>query len=326
MRTYYESSLLIALTLLLLLGIGVANGAPKFPEKPITIVVFAGAGSGVDVLARFIAAANDKQKFLPQPIIVENKPGGSSAVANAYVASKKKDPYFLLTVTGLILTTPMIGQSTVNYKDFTPICNFSFDEHMLLVNSNSRFKSLKDLVTYAKANPETVTMGGAHMGGAESINTFRFEKAAGVKLKYVGFGGGGDAIVALLGGHVDLGLVNPSETLELIKANKVRSLGVLTEKRLVRAPDIPTIMEQGIDVTGFGIYRGLVAPGGIPEDARKIIEEALFKLTKTEEYKKYHMDNVLTEAWMDGPTFGQFLDKKNHDYAAVYREMGLIKK
>jgi putative tricarboxylic transport membrane protein len=328
MGKIYKSSVLIVLASLLSLGIGAGAtyGASKFPEKPITLVVGTAPGAGADILARLIAATNDKYKFLSQAIVVENKPGGSHAIAMAYVSGKKKDPHFLLNVSGSFITSPLTGLSPLSLKDFTPICNLSFDEHVAIVNFNSKFKFIKDVVDYAKVNPETVTIGGAQLGAAESINHYNIEKAAGIKLKFVSFGGGGDALVALLGGHIDMVFVNPCEALDLLKANKVRALGVLTEKRLAGAPDIPTIKEQGLNVVGAGMNRGLAAPGGIPEDARKLLEEALLKFSQTDEYKKFHKDNMITEGWMDSFTFANWLDGQNNLKRAVLMEMGLIKK
>ncbi len=326
MRTFCKSSGLIVIALVLSLGIGTADGASKFPEKPITLVVGSGPGSGVDILGRVIAATFEKHKLLPQPIVVENKTGGSHAVAMAYVGGKKKDPYYLMAVTTLLLLTPLQGNSPINYKDFTPICNLSFDENVLIVNVNSKYKSIMDVVADAKANPEKITMAGSNFGGPGHINTYLIEKAAGIKLKFVSFSGGGDALVALLGGHVDLTLLNPTEVMELLKAKKVRVLGVLPEKRLAGFPDLPTLKEQGVNVLGIGMNRGLCAPGGIPEDARKILEEAFFKFTKTEEYKKLHRDNIITEGWLDGAAFSKYLDQENERSAAILKDMGLLKK
>ena len=327
MRTLYNPRALILMAVFLPLVTINAHGALKFPEKPVTLVVGSGPGSGVDTMCRLIAATFGKYKLLPQPIIVENKPGGASAVAMAYVSGKKNDPYYLQGITTLILFTGLQGNSPVTYKDFTPICGLSHDEVMVTVQFNSRFKSMKELVDWAKANPEKVTAGGPHLGGPDSVNIYRLEKAAGIKLKYVSFGGGGDAVAALLGGHIDLTLSNPIEVLELLKANKARVLGALTEHRLPgEVSHIPTLQEQGINASGVGITRGIIAPGGIPEDARKVLEEAFFKFAKTEEYKKFHKDNILTEGWMNSSAFGRFLDDKNDSVAAILKEMGLLKK
>jgi putative tricarboxylic transport membrane protein len=326
MRTFYKLIASIGFVLLFSLGINSSYGAARFPEKAITLIVHAGPGGGSDMFARALQAGNDKDKLLPKPIIVENKPGGSGAIAFTYVAGKKKDPYFLLTSVSSIITTPLLGLTPITYKDFTPIANFAFDEFMLIVNVNSKFKSLKDIVAAAKANPQKVTVGGTMPGSAESIATYLIEKAAGVKLNYLGYTGSSESVVQLLGGHIDMTICNPGEGVEMVKANKVRILGVFTEKRLVEAPDAPTFKEQGLNVVMTATFRGLCAPKDIPQDARKVLEEALFKYTKTGTFKKYLKDNMLSEAWMDGPTFGKRLEEWNASYEAIYREMGVLGK
>ena len=323
MRTLCTCSILVMVALFL--GIGGVYGAPMFPEKPVTIIVHASAGGGSDIFARTMAAGNDKDKFLPQPIVVEYKPGGSGAIAFAYVAGKKKDPYFLVTAVTSFLTTPLQGLTPVTYKDFTPIANFCFDEYMLMVNVNSKYKSLKAVIDDAKANPQKITVGGTQFGSADSVCAYLLEKEAGIKLNYIVFNSGGEVNAALLGGHIDLAVSNPGEALELMKANKVRLLGGYAEKRLVGAPDVPTLKEQGFNAI-YVQNRGLCAPGGIPEDARKVIEEAFLKYTKTETFKKYLKDNMLSEAWMDGVTFGKWLDHENGRYAIILKEMGVLKK
>src|SRR5512133_2399185 len=103
------------------LGIGTAFSAGKYPDKPVTIIVHASAGGGSDMFARTIAQAIEKNKLLPQPVVVENKPGGSGGIAFAYVAGKKKDPYYILTAATSFMTTPLMGITSVGLKDFTPI-------------------------------------------------------------------------------------------------------------------------------------------------------------------------------------------------------------
>ena len=310
----------------ILLGLTVVAGgdAAGFPEKPITLVVHAGAGGGSDIFSRTMAAANDKEKYLPQPIVVENKPGGSGAISFAYVAGKKGDPYFMLTAVTSFLTTPILRKSQIGYKDFTPLANFAFDEYMLMVKGDSKYKTVKDVVAFAKANPKKMTVGGTQLGSSDSVCSYLIEKVAGIQLNYIVFNSGGEVNAALMGGHIDLAVSNPGEALELAKANKVRLLGVYSEKRLAGAPDVPTLKEQGLDAT-YVQNRGLVAPAGIPEDARKTIEVAFQKYMKSETFKKYVAENMLSEAWMDGPTFGKWLDKEHARYSELLKEMGLLK-
>lgn len=316
--------MLLLVTLFVTLATGCGQTATKYPEKPITLIVQSGAGGGSDIFARTLASGFDKDKLLPQPITVENKSGGSGAVAFAYTAGKKGDPYFIQTAVANFLTTPLQGLSQVTYKDFTPIANFAFDEYVVLVRADSKYQSVKDVVADAKAKPKEVKVGGSELGASDSIATYLLEKAAGVKFNYIVFTGGGDATANLLGGHVDLVIGNPGEALEMVKAGKVRSLGVFAEKRLAGWPDLPTLKEQGVDAV-YVQNRGIVAPGGFPADARKVLQDAMKKYYDGATFKKYTKDNFLTEAWMDGETFGKWLESENTRYAGILKEMGLIK-
>lgn len=304
---------------------GTASAASKFPEKPVTIIVHAGAGGGSDIFSRTMAASFDKDKLLSKPLVVENKPGGSGGIAFAYVASKKKDPYYMVTAVTSFLTTPLMGRTPVGLSDFTPMANLAFDEYMLMVRSDSKYKTMKDLVADAKANPKKITVGGTQLGSSDSVCTYLLEKAAGIQLNYIVFNSGGEVNGALLGGHINVMVANPGEALELHTAGKVRILGVYAEKRLPDAPDVPTMREQGYDAV-YVQNRGLCAPADIPADARKVLEEALFKYTKTDIFKKYLKENLLSEAWMDGETFGKWLHKERDRYTAVLTDMNLIKK
>ena len=325
MKKLYTLSVFFLVVLFVAIGAGSAFGAGSFPEKPVTLIVHASAGGGSDIFARTLASSVEKDKLLPQPLVVENKPGGSGGIAFAYVAGKKKDPYYLLTAVTSFLTTPLTGLTPVGLKDFTPIANFAFDEYMLMVGANSKYKSVKDIIADAKANPKKITIGGTQLGSSDSICAYLVEKAVGVQFNYIVFNSGGEVNAAILGGHIDMGVSNPGEALELFKAGKVRLLGVYSDKRLAGAPDVPTMKEQGVNVT-YVQNRGLVAPADIPADARKVMEDALFKYTKTETFKKYIADNMLSEAWMDGATFGKWLEAENGKYAVIVKDMGLIKK
>ena len=324
MRTHCRWGILVLVAILLSFGVQSVCSAASFPTKPITLVVHAGAGGGSDIFARTLAAAFEKEKLLPQPIVVENKTGGSGAIAFAYVGAKKSDPYFLLTAVTSFLTTPILRKSQITPKDFTPIANFAFDEYMVIVKAGGKYKSMKDVIADAKSSPKKVTVGGTQLGSSDSICAYLIEKAAGVQFNFIVFNGGGEVNAALMGGHIDLAVSNPGEALELAKAGKVLTLGVFAEKRLAGAPDVPTLKEQGIDAV-YVQNRGLVAPGGIPEDARKVMEDALLKYTKTQIYKDYIKENMLSEAWMDGPTFGKWNEKEYARYEAMLKDMGLLK-
>jgi putative tricarboxylic transport membrane protein len=318
------AAVIVLAVFLCAVGIGTAFGA-GFPEKPITIIVHASAGGGSDMFARMIAVGIEKDKILPQPIIVEPKPGGSGAIAFAYVAGKKKDPYFMVTATPTFLTTPIMGLTPVGLKDFTPIANLAFDELVLSVGVNSKYKSIKEMLADAKANPKKISLAVTQLGGPDTICASMVEKTAGVQFNSVVFNGQAESNIAILGGHVDMSIGNPGESLELVKAGKIRILGIFSETRMADAPDIPTMKEQGLNVV-FRQNRSLVAPAGIPADARKVLEDALYKYTKTETFKKYCKDNVISEGFMKGAEFEKYLEEMSGKYAVVLKEMNLIKK
>jgi putative tricarboxylic transport membrane protein len=324
MNTRWRASVGVLTAVCLIVGVGNASGAAKFPDKPITLIVHSAAGGGSDIFARTLSATFDKEKLLPQPIVVENKPGGSGAIAFAYVGAKKGDPYFLLTAVTSFLTTPILRKSQITPKDFTPIANFAFDEYMVIVKAGGKYKSMKDIVTDAKANPKKLTVGGTQLGSSDSVCAYLIEKAAGIQFNFIVFNSGGEVNAALMGGHIDLAVSNPGEALELAKAGKVLTLGVFAEKRLAGAPDVPTLKEQGIDAI-YVQNRGLVAPGGIPEEARKTLEDAMLRYTKTKIYKDYISEGMLSESWMDGPTFGKWNEKEYVRYQGILKDMGLLK-
>ncbi len=324
MRTRHVFFLLLMVAMLVTLGVGCGQTGTKFPEKPITLVVQSGAGGGSDIFARTLAAGFEKEKILSQPIVVENKAGGSGAVAFAYTVGKKGDPYYIQTAVANFLTTPLQGLSQVTYKDFTPIANFAFDEYVVLVKADSKYKSMQEVIADAKGKPKDIKVGGAELGASDSIATFLLEKAAGVKFNYIVFTGGGESTAALLGGHVDMVVGNPGEAMEMVKGGKVRSLGVFAEKRLAGWPDLPTMKEQGIDAT-YVQNRGIVAPGGLVPADRKVLEDGMKKYFDGATFKKYIKDNFLTEAWMDGETYGKWLDTENNRYRTILTEMGVLK-
>jgi putative tricarboxylic transport membrane protein len=324
MKRSGKTSILLVLALLICFAAGPVYGA--FPEKPITLVVHGKAGDGADVLARMFSLAVEKYKILPQPIVVENKPGGSGAVAMAYLAGKGKDPHFISTQSRVHISTPLSGGSPLTIKDFTAIANLDLDDHLLMVSHNSKYKSIKEIAAAAKANPGKVTIGGGFFGGTESMNARLIGKAMGTQVSYISFNSGSEALVALLGGHIDMSSANVSEALELEKAKKIRFLGILTEKRLPNAPNIPTIKEQGIDVVGLGMNRGYIALKGIPEDAVKVLEQAVYKFSQTDLYKKYCEDNLITSGYMGTAKYAKYIEDQTQITETLMREMGLIKK
>ncbi|MBE3572579.1 MAG: tripartite tricarboxylate transporter substrate binding protein [Moorella humiferrea] len=296
-----------------------------YPEKPIELVVPFSAGGGSDVMARTIVKVITDKKLVAQPITVTNKPGGSGSIGYSYVAQKKGDPYELATVSSNFYTAPLVGQSPVSYKDFTPIAGLATDTLILLVRADAKYKSLQDLINEAKARPEQVSCGGTG-GTADDLLLYNIlQKQANIKMKYVPFEGGGNVMTALLGGHIDMAWANPSEALAQIKAGKLRALVAASENRLADLTDVPTLKEQGINVT-WEQYRGIVAPLGIPQEVVKYWEDVFAKLSDSPEWKNgYIKENMLIPKYVNSVEFGKALEETTARYREAFRELGVLK-
>lgn len=319
---------LFLVTLAVLMAGLISSGCQQsqsYPTKPIEYVVHSSSGGGSDIMARTIADIMTKEKIVSQPITVVNKSGGASAVASAYVAEKKGDPYFIYNVTGVHVNTTLTGGTKLTlHNDFTPVVSLVTDVNCVVVNANSPYKTLKDLTDAAKTEKQ-ISQGGASITSTENTTGFAIRKATGAKWEFVPFNSGGEAMTALLGGHVDLVIPSPNEAVEQVRAGKARVLAVSGDKRLDFWPEVPTLTELGIQPAPAS-FRGIVMPKDVPADAVKYWEDAFGKLRETEGWKKFVKDSALIDIWMPSKEFAPFLGEISTKYEGIMTEMGLLKK
>ncbi len=321
-RMSFVASFLAVAVLLLLPN---PSAAQKFLTKPIEFVVQSAAGGGSDIMARTMQAILEKEKILTHPMAVVNRAGGSGAIAFAYVNGKKGDPHVWLTATTSFLQTPLTTKSKFNYKDFTPLANLAYDDFLIVVRADSPYKTMKDLVAAAKKRPGELKYGGSSAPGADSIIAFLIEKETGVKFNYIPFKSGGEVMVALLGGHLDVVSANPCEALAQMEAKKVAVLGANSEKRLEGAPNIPTLKEQGINAV-FRQFRSIAAPKDIPKEALEYYEGVLKKLSENKTWQeKYVKENMLSSDFTGSAGTLKIWERENAWFAKVMKEMGVIK-
>ena len=276
-------------------------------------------------MARMMQSIIEKEKLSTATITVVNRPGGSGAIACAYVAGKKGDPHYWLTATTTFLQVPLQGKSKYNYKDFTPLTNLGYDDFLIVVRADSPYKTMKDLIEAVKKKPGEFKVGGTHAPGIDAIIAFLIEKETGTKFNYIPFKSGGEVMIALLGGHVELASANPGEALAQMEAKKVRVLGASTEKRIAQAPDIPTLKEQGINVV-FQQFRSIAAPKDIPKEALKYYEDLFKKLSENKTWKeKYIKENMLTLDYKNSAETYKLWESETARYAKFMKEMGVIK-
>ena len=295
------------------------------PDRPVEFVVQAAAGGGSDLFARTMANILAKDGIVSVPVNVVNKPGGSGAVAYAYMSKKRGDPHVIATATSSYLTTPIQGHSPVSYKDFTNTAVLCVEDYVGVVRTESPYKTLKDLVEAARKKPNGIRIGGSSVGSSDNIIENRLEKAAGIQLNYIVFNSGGEANAALLGGSVDLAGPNPSEAAQLIAAGRLRPLAMFSPERLANWPDVPTAREQGYDVT-LEQHRGVILTGGVTEQQALYWQNVMVKLFKSEGFKKYMSDNGLRPLLHVGKDSEKYIAEQHAYYTEILTALGIAKK
>lgn len=265
------------------------------PSKPIEMVVHGGPGAGNDVFGRALISAIEQDKLVPVRMSVANKPGGGSTTAMAYLQGKAGDSHTIAVFTSVWLSDPLVQEAAkVNiYKDLTPIVRMVAEPLLVGVRADSPFKSLKDFVDAAKDKPKTLKQAGGSITSRDNIIRQLIMKQTGADWAYISFPSGGERLSALLGGHVDLLMLDPSEAIQQVRAGKIRPVAQVVDKRLEAFPDLPTIPEAGFNITKFPQIRGVVGPPNMPADALAYYENLFEKVHNSAPWKKYVADNYL---------------------------------
>jgi putative tricarboxylic transport membrane protein len=312
-----------------LFGAALIIWAPVFaqsftPTRPVELVVHTGPGGGSDVLARAMVIMFEKEKLLPVRVQVVNKPGGGGAVAPAYLAEKKGDAHTVGIFTGVWLTNPITSaEAKVTLRDLTPISRLVLEPAVIAVKADSPYKTLPDFINAAKQKPGELKQSGGSITSRDNVVRQQLQKATGTRWQFISFPGGGERIAALLGGHVQMMVIEPNEAGEHIRAGNMRLLAQVSESRLPAYPDVPTIKEAGINVTPVPQVRGVVAPPAIPREAVTYWEGVFKKLTETESWKKYLADNQFENAYQNSAELTKFYDEFTGQMRGILQEAGV---
>jgi len=308
---------------------GLAFAAPVFaqgftPTRPVEVVVHTGPGGGSDVLARAVALIIEKEKLVPVRMQVANKPGGGGTVAAAYLAEKKGESHTIGFFTGVWLTNPLtIEKATVTLKDLTPIARLVLEPAVIAVKADAPYKTLGDFVNAAKQKPGELKQSGGSITSRDNVVRQQLQKVSGARWAFISFPGGGERIAALLGGHVNMMVIEPAEAGEHIRAGNMRVLAQVSDKRLPAYPNVPTLKEAGFDVTPVPQVRGVVAPPGIPRENVVYWEGVFKKLSQTESWKKFLADNQFEDGYQGAADLTRFYDDFSQQMRVVLQEAGI---
>jgi len=240
--------------------------AETYPSRPIRIVVPTPAGGPVDVMARIIA--NALPASLGQAVIVENKPGAGNILGSKYVASADPDGYTLMVsaASGLIMSPMIYKNAGYDAGSFAPIALIAETPQVLVVNPNLPVKSVAELVAYAKANPGKLNYSTGGIGTLPHLTAEYFKRLTGTQIVHVPYKGGGPALMGVVAGEAQMTFDTIATSLQLVRAGKLRALGVVGPKRAADLPDVPTMPEQGYKTVTTGAWTALLAPAGTPAD------------------------------------------------------------
>ncbi len=306
-------------------------GQAQYPIKPIMVMAPSGAGGGWDTTARTVATILQQEKIVPQSLQVFNREGGSGTVGlTELVQQNRKNPYMTMVTSPPIILNQLTGLSQYGYKDIVPLANLITDYMILAVKPDSSLRTLKDLATALKQNPNSVKLGGGGAPGSMNHLALMYViDATGIDprpLPYTSFQGDGKALAAVLGGHVDVASISMGPSISYLEAKKLRALAVTSEKR-IGGPimkDVETAREQGADAV-YPIWRGIVGPPEMPDYAVKYLQDALIKMAKT---KAWH-EALEKRQWIDSfdtTGFKAFLDREFEKNISLLDKLGLLKK
>lgn len=317
------------------LGLVLASAMPSAsaqswaPQKNVEIVATSVPGGSQDKTARALERIFLAHKLVPSTMTVANRSGGGGNIAFTYVSQRTGDPHYLVIAGTGLLSNHILGASKLHHTDLTPIAHLVNDYMVVVVSTGSPIRGGKELVERLKKDPQSLSIGFANaFGSTRHISAGLLMKAIGANprdLKTVVFKGSAEAIVALLGGHIDVVVVGATNTTVHVEGGKMRVVGAGAPQRFKGVlAGAPTWKEQGVDLVS-GTFRGIMGPKGLTAAQVAFWEGALRKLSETDEWKTDLERNYWFNDFMPAAQFAKELEKEYVDTKAVLVDLGLAK-
>jgi tripartite-type tricarboxylate transporter receptor subunit TctC len=306
---------------LLMLAVPTTILAQNYPDKPIRLIVGYTPGGGNDIAARLIAPK--LSEALGQPVIVENRPGAGTNIAQELVAKSAPDGYTLL------LGSPAVAINRSLYKklpfdalrDLTGVSLFAVSPNILVVNPSVQAKNIKELIALAQSKPGKLTFSSSGNGSSQHLSGELFNLRAKVITLHVPYKGTAPSLTALIGGEVDMSYSNIPATLTHIQSGRLRALANTGKKRAELLPDVPTLMESGVDVNTI-VWFSILAPAGTPRPIIDKLAGVLIKMPHTPEMKKRLADLGAEPVGSTPEEFNKHLRDETAEWAEVVKISG----
>jgi len=312
---------LACLTVLFALGCGSHTG--RYPNRTVVMICPWAAGGGTDRVARFLA--DQLQRELGQPVVVQNQTGGSGAMGHAAGARARPDGYTITMGTFELCTMRAMGISDLTYRNFQPLAQVNADPAAILVRNEAPWQTLREFIDDVRSRPGELKMSGTAAGGAWDLARSGLLLAAELPVDAVLWSpsqGAAPSLVELLGGHIDAVCCSLPEAQSQLEAGQLRALCVMSAERLPDHPDVQTAKENGIDWEAVG-WRGLFLPPGTPADVADLLSDKLRQVVESDAYRDFLAKNGFGGALRQGSEFAQFLDEQELRWRAVIEAAGM---
>jgi len=295
----------------------------EFPSKPIELVCPYGAGGSTSMGARIIAGT--LSELLKGSVIVNIKAGAGGAIGAAYVAKSKPDGYTLFVFnSGSNGIIPVVRSVEYKNSDFEVFGQYAANLMAMVVKMDAPWKSVEELVAYAKKNPDALKYATNGIGTSSHLGMEIFKSVAGgLKIPHIPFKSGPEFVTALLGGHAHMGLFFVVDIKGPIEASKLRILAAATEKRLEEYPDIPTFAEIGYPEVKMTGWYGIAAPKGVPKEISDKLKDALYKTFQHPEVKKMLALLGFVPVFRDTEQFKIFVNEEEMKFQKIAKEANI---
>jgi tripartite-type tricarboxylate transporter receptor subunit TctC len=298
--------------------------AQAYPNRPVTIVTPLAPGGGLDAIARVLAQGLTDE--LKQTFLIENKSGANGNIGNTSVARATPNGYTLLaTYSGIQVTNPSIyskpGWDPI--KDFTPVALIGRAPQVVVARKDLPVKNLKDLIDFAKTNPNKLTFASTGIGSLSQIGGEQLMQATGIKMTHVPYRGAGPSMNDLVGGNVDITILTPASAIGNLSAGNIKALGLMAPRRHPMLPDVPTIGEQGLPEIDLTCWYALFAPAGTPDSVVQTLAAKVNAVVDTPVYKARVQEQGLYPEFLGPKELGELTARDLAYWRPIIKAAGI---
>jgi tripartite-type tricarboxylate transporter receptor subunit TctC len=310
-----------ALLLAMLAALGTAH-AQTYPSKPIRLVVGFTPGGGVDINARLLAPK--LTEYLGQQVIVENRPGAGTNIANEFVAKSAPDGYTLLINTAAVAINMSLYKKVPfdTLRDFAAVSVFSMSPNILVVHASVPVKNVKELIALARSKPGALNFSSAGSGTTQHLSGELFKVRTKTNIVHIPFKGSAPSMTALISGEVDLSYANIPAIHSHVKSGRLRPIANLGPRRSDQLPDVPTMKEAGVSGVEVVVWYGVLAPSKTPRDVINTLSGAIIKATRAPDIKQRLLDQGAEPLGNTPEEFSKLLREEVEKWAEVVKVSG----